>query len=70
MISFQIITACAVLHNICVDAGDIVAPDVEQEEDEGEDEERVLEAVSGDLWRDQLTAEVSGLEEVHDDHEY
>ena len=37
------------------------------EEDEGENG---LEAASGALWRDQLSAEVSALEEVIPDHDY
>ncbi|KAJ4935043.1 hypothetical protein JOQ06_007821 [Pogonophryne albipinna] len=58
----QVITACAVMHNICIDA-DIVE---DVAEDEGED----VEAVSGAPWRDQLCAEVSALEEVPMDHQY
>ncbi|XP_033957729.2 putative nuclease HARBI1 [Pseudochaenichthys georgianus] len=67
----QIITACAVLHNICIGAGDIMAPEEDTVEDVAEDEgENVLEAVSGAPWRDQLSAEVSALEEVPGDHDY
>ncbi|XP_033935689.1 uncharacterized protein [Pseudochaenichthys georgianus] len=67
----QIITACAVLHNICIGAGDIMAPEEDTVEDAAEDEgENVLEAVSGAPWRDQLSAEVSALEEVPGDHDY
>ena len=74
----QVITACTVLHNICLDAGDVLDSNDDDNEDEDNDEDdeeenedegqRVLEAVSGDLWRHQLTAEVSGLE-VPMDHE-
>ncbi|KAF3860042.1 hypothetical protein F7725_000297 [Dissostichus mawsoni] len=70
-IRHQIITACAVLHNICIGAGDIMAPEEDIVEDVAEDEgENVLEAVSGAPWRDQLSAEVSALEEVPGDHDY
>ncbi|XP_039898950.1 protein ALP1-like [Simochromis diagramma] len=68
----HVVTACAILHNICLSAGDIVAPEDEPEEDGAEDDEGEagLEAVSGALWRDQLSAEVSALEEVPPDHDY
>ncbi|KAG7221143.1 hypothetical protein INR49_017521, partial [Caranx melampygus] len=60
----QVITACAVLHNICLGAGDIMAPEDEEQDDMPEDEgENGLEAASGAPWRDQLSAEVSALEE-------
>ncbi|KAJ4943677.1 hypothetical protein JOQ06_006175 [Pogonophryne albipinna] len=55
------------MHNICIGAGDIMAPDADIVEDVAED---VLEAVSGAPWRDQLCAEVSALEEVPMDHQY
>ncbi|KAL3991575.1 zinc finger MIZ domain-containing protein [Sarotherodon galilaeus] len=47
----HVITACAILHNICLSAGDIVAPEDEPEEDGAEDDEGEagLEAVSGAL---------------------
>ncbi|XP_038129743.1 protein ALP1-like [Cyprinodon tularosa] len=35
----QVITACAVLHNICLGAGDIMAPEDEEQDDMPEDEE-------------------------------
>ncbi|XP_024866356.1 protein ALP1-like [Kryptolebias marmoratus] len=67
----HVITACCVLHNICLSDGDVVALEDEPEEDVAEDEgEAGLEAVSGALWRDQLSAEVSALEEVPADHDY
>ncbi|XP_070398237.1 putative nuclease HARBI1 [Nothobranchius furzeri] len=67
----HVITACTILHNICLSAGDIVVQDDELEDDAPEDEgEAGLEAVSGALWRDQLSAEVSALEEVPPDHNY
>ncbi|XP_038153380.1 protein ALP1-like [Cyprinodon tularosa] len=68
----QVITACAVLHNICLGAGDIMAPEDEEQDDMPEDEEgeNVLEAGSGAHWRDQLSAEVSALEEGLPDHHY
>ncbi len=69
---FQVITACAILHNICLGVGDIMAPEDEHEEDVAEEDEgeHALEAVSGAPWRDQLSAEVSALEEVPADHDY
>ncbi|CAK6982373.1 PREDICTED: uncharacterized protein LOC109641528 [Scomber scombrus] len=64
----QVITACAVLHNICLGVGDIMPPQDELQdampEDEEEEEENRLEAVSGFPWRDRLSAEVSALEEA------
>ncbi|XP_053180445.1 putative nuclease HARBI1 [Scomber japonicus] len=69
--ALEVITACAVLHNICLGVGDIMPPEDElqdaMEEDEGENG---LEAASGALWREQLSAEVSALEEVIPDHDY
>ncbi|CAI5668422.1 unnamed protein product [Oreochromis niloticus] len=61
---------CAVLHNICLGAGDVVAPEDEPEDDVKDDGGTGLEAVSGALWWDQLSAEVSALEEVPLDHDY
>ncbi|XP_055084002.1 putative nuclease HARBI1 [Periophthalmus magnuspinnatus] len=67
----HVITACAVLHNICLGAGDIVALEDEPEENVVEDEgENEVEAIAGAQWRDQLSAEVSALEEVPMDHDY
>ncbi|CAL8255632.1 unnamed protein product [Boreogadus saida] len=72
-IRHKVITACAILHNICLGADDIMAPEEEDEpeddveEDEGGDG---LEAASGAPWRDQLSAEVSALEEPPPDHQY
>ncbi|CAJ1081202.1 protein ALP1-like [Xyrichtys novacula] len=67
----QVITACAVLHNICLGAGDTMAPEEDVQDgmlgDEAEDR---LEAVSGARWRDRLSAEVSALEEVDHNHVY
>ncbi|CAJ1066799.1 putative nuclease HARBI1 [Xyrichtys novacula] len=67
----QVITACAILHNICLGASDTMAleDDVQGGMPEDELEDR-LEAVSGALWRDQLSVEVSVLEEVDHDHDY
>ncbi|XP_070403821.1 uncharacterized protein [Nothobranchius furzeri] len=67
----HVITACTILHNTCLSAGDIVVQDDEPEDDVAEDErEAGLEAVSGALWGDHLAAEVSALEEVPPDHDY
>uniref|UniRef100_A0A3B3YQL6 DDE Tnp4 domain-containing protein n=1 Tax=Poecilia mexicana TaxID=48701 RepID=A0A3B3YQL6_9TELE len=65
-----VITACAILHNICLGAGDVIAPENEAEVAEEDEGEAGLEAVSGALWRDQLSAEVSALEEILPDHDY
>ncbi|KAK0130870.1 hypothetical protein N1851_034452 [Merluccius polli] len=60
----QVITACAVLHNICLGVGDIMPPEDELQDAVPEDEgENGLEAVSGAPWRDRLSVEVSALEE-------
>ncbi|KAK0139039.1 Protein ALP1-like [Merluccius polli] len=67
----QVITACAVLHNICLGVGDIMPPEDELQDAMPEDEgENGLEAVSGAPWRDRLSVEVSALEEVNPDHDY
>lgn len=66
----HVITACAVLHNICIGTGDIVAPDEEPEDDAQDEGETGVEAVSGAPWRYQLSAKVSALEEVPPDHDY
>ncbi|KAJ0023721.1 hypothetical protein NQD34_003620 [Periophthalmus magnuspinnatus] len=66
-----VITACAVLHNICLGAGDIVELEDEPEENVVEDEgEYEVEALAETQWRDQLSAEVFALEEVPVDHDY
>uniref|UniRef100_A0AAZ1WV53 DDE Tnp4 domain-containing protein n=1 Tax=Oreochromis aureus TaxID=47969 RepID=A0AAZ1WV53_OREAU len=61
---------CAILHNICLGVGDVVAPEDEPEDDVQDEGEAGLEAGSGALWRDRLSAEVSALEEVPLDHDY
>uniref|UniRef100_A0AAV2LK49 DDE Tnp4 domain-containing protein n=1 Tax=Knipowitschia caucasica TaxID=637954 RepID=A0AAV2LK49_KNICA len=61
----NVIAACAVLHNICLGVGDVVAPEDNTEEDEGEED-----TVSAAQWRDRLSAEMSALEEVQMHHEY
>ncbi|CAJ1053306.1 putative nuclease HARBI1 [Xyrichtys novacula] len=67
----QVITACAVLHNICLGAGDTMAPEEDvQDGMPGDEVEDRLEAVSGARWWDRLSAEVSALEEVDHDHVY
>ncbi|KAK0152126.1 Protein ALP1-like [Merluccius polli] len=67
----QVITACAVLHNICLGVGDIMPPEDKLQDAMPEDEgENGLEAVSGAPWRDRLSVEVSALEEVIPDHDY
>ncbi|RVE60133.1 hypothetical protein OJAV_G00177860 [Oryzias javanicus] len=55
----HVVTACAVLHNICSCA------DEEKEEEEEEMEMEMM--ISGSLWLDQLPAEVSALGEVPPD---
>ncbi|MEQ2163807.1 hypothetical protein GOODEAATRI_034193, partial [Goodea atripinnis] len=54
-----VITACAILYNICLGAGDVMATEDDPEEAVEKDEGEVgTEAVSVALWRDQLSAEV------------
>ncbi|CAK6981835.1 hypothetical protein DPX16_18177 [Scomber scombrus] len=64
--SSWVITACAVLHNICLGVGDIMPLEDELKDAMPEDEEveNGLEGVSGAPWRDRLSAEVSALEEA------
>ncbi|MEQ2249384.1 hypothetical protein ILYODFUR_028620 [Ilyodon furcidens] len=67
----HVITACAILHNICLGAGDVMAPEDDPEEAVEEDECEVgTEAVSSAVWQDQLSPEVSALEEVPPEHDY
>lgn len=66
----HVITACAVLHNICLGAGDAMDTEDAPEDDVQDEGEMGLEAVNGAPWRDQLSAEVSALEELPQDHEY
>ncbi|CAJ1081960.1 putative nuclease HARBI1 [Xyrichtys novacula] len=67
----QVITACAVLHNICLGAGDTMAPEVDVRDGmPGDEVEDRLEAASGASWRDRLSTEVSALEEVDHNHDY
>lgn len=37
----QVVTACTILHNICLSAGDVLAPEDEPEDDVEEDEGRL-----------------------------
>ncbi|CAI5669854.1 unnamed protein product [Oreochromis niloticus] len=66
----HVVTACAILHNICLGVGDVVAPEDEPEDDTQDEGEAGLEAGSGSPWWDRLSAEVSALEEVPLDHDY
>uniref|UniRef100_A0A9J7ZF30 DDE Tnp4 domain-containing protein n=1 Tax=Cyprinus carpio carpio TaxID=630221 RepID=A0A9J7ZF30_CYPCA len=67
----HVVTACTILHNIWLSAGDVLAPEDEPEDDVEEDEgEADMEAVNGAQWRDQLCAEVSALEVVPPGHDY
>ncbi|KAL7373243.1 hypothetical protein ABVT39_002207 [Epinephelus coioides] len=64
-------SAGGALHLCATGAGDIMAPEGEVLDDMSEDEgENGLEAVSGAPWQDQLSAEVSALEEGLVDHDY
>uniref|UniRef100_A0A3Q4GAF4 DDE Tnp4 domain-containing protein n=1 Tax=Neolamprologus brichardi TaxID=32507 RepID=A0A3Q4GAF4_NEOBR len=65
-----VITVCAILHNICLGVGDVVAPEDEPEDDAQDEGETGLEAGSGAPWQDRLSAEVSALEEAPLDHDY
>ncbi|XP_042609728.1 putative nuclease HARBI1 [Cyprinus carpio] len=67
----HVVTACTILHNIWLSAGDVLAPEDEPEDDVEEDEgEADMEAVNGARWGDQLCAEVSALEVVPPGHDY
>ncbi|KAI2657475.1 hypothetical protein H4Q32_008811 [Labeo rohita] len=69
--ALMIITACAILHSICLGVGDTMAQENKHEEDVAEDEgEHALEAASGAPWRDQLSAVVSAPDEGPADHNY
>ncbi|CAJ1074293.1 protein ALP1-like isoform X1 [Xyrichtys novacula] len=60
----QVFTACAILHNSCLGAGDTMASEEDMRDGmPGDEVEDGLEAVSGARWRDRLSAEVSALEE-------
>ncbi|KAL1249108.1 hypothetical protein QQF64_022426 [Cirrhinus molitorella] len=49
----HVVTACTIFHNICLSAGDVLAPEDEPEDDVEEDEgEADLEAISGAQWRE------------------
>ena len=51
--------------------GDIISPEDELQDIMLEDEgENGFKAASGAPWQDQLSAEVSALEEVNPDHDY
>ncbi|CAL9684509.1 unnamed protein product [Knipowitschia caucasica] len=65
----NVIAACAVLHNIYLGVGDVVAPE-DSPEDNTEEDEGEEDTVSAAQWRDRLSAEMSALEEVQMDHEY
>nr|XP_054594878.1 uncharacterized protein LOC107372343 [Nothobranchius furzeri] len=60
----HVVTACAILHNICLSAGDYVVAEDEPEVGGDDEGEAGLEDVSGARWWDQLCCEVSALEEV------
>ncbi|KAK7158515.1 hypothetical protein R3I94_004976 [Phoxinus phoxinus] len=67
----KVVTACVILHNICVGVGDVLEEVVEEEEENQPPVELDGgESRSGAAWRAALTNEVSALHEAPLDHEY
>ncbi|KAG9277982.1 putative nuclease HARBI1 [Astyanax mexicanus] len=59
----EVIAACVTLHNICMGAGDVVQPEEEADEDEEADvQEEDITAVSGHQLREQLCANIAGVQ--------
>ncbi|XP_034752475.1 putative nuclease HARBI1 [Etheostoma cragini] len=66
----KVVTACVVLHNICVGVGDELEEAVEEEENQPPVEGDGGKSRSGAAWRPVLTDEVSALHEASLDHDY
>lgn len=64
------VTACVILHNICVGVGDVLEEVVEEEDNQPPGELDGGESQSGAAWRAALTNEVSALHEAPLDHDY
>lgn len=65
----QVVTACVILHNICVGVGDVLE-DVVEEDNQPPGELDGGESRSGAAWRAALTNEVSALHEAPLDYDY
>ena len=69
----QVVTACVVLHNICIGVGDHLPPDnaaLEDNQPPAADEGACGESESGAAWRVALANEVSALAGAPQDHDY
>ncbi|KAJ8333543.1 hypothetical protein SKAU_G00415510 [Synaphobranchus kaupii] len=66
----HVITACCVLHNICLGVGDVMVPDEEPVEVMPEEDGNVSDTQSGAAWRENLCAHLSALEQPDHDHDY
>ncbi|XP_018934436.2 putative nuclease HARBI1 [Cyprinus carpio] len=66
----KVVTACVILHNICVGVGDELEEVVEEEDNQPPGELDGGESQSGAAWRAALTNEVSALHEAPLDHDY
>uniref|UniRef100_A0A8C1UT45 DDE Tnp4 domain-containing protein n=1 Tax=Cyprinus carpio TaxID=7962 RepID=A0A8C1UT45_CYPCA len=66
----KVVTACVILHNICVGVGDVLEEVVEEEDNQPPGELDGGESQSGAAWRAALTNEVSALHEAPLDHDY
>ncbi|CAM4571765.1 unnamed protein product [Leuciscus chuanchicus] len=66
----KVVTACVILHNICVGVGHVLEEVVEEEDNQPPVELDGGESRSGAAWRAALTNEVSALHEALLDHDY
>lgn len=65
----QVVTACVILHNICVGVWDVLE-EVVEEDNQPPGELDCGESRSGAAWRAALTNEVSVLHKAPLDHDY
>ncbi|KAJ8014622.1 hypothetical protein DPEC_G00017550 [Dallia pectoralis] len=66
----KVVTACVILHNICVGVGDVLKEVVEEDNNQPPVDLDGGESRSGAAWRATLTNEVSALHEAPLDHDY
>ncbi|XP_060789313.1 putative nuclease HARBI1 [Neoarius graeffei] len=68
----KVVTACVILHNICLEVGDDLPPEeaVQKEDDQPPAECEVGDSQNGAAWRTALANEVSSLQEAPLDHDY
>lgn len=64
------VTACVILHNICLGVGGVVEEAVLEEDNQPPVEREGLESRSGAAWRTALANEVSSFEQAPIDHDY